>query len=221
MLAGNLAALLSPVVFDPILTYVFKPQNYDYESMRSIRKVDERDVAAAAHVDIELIPGEDPDPANSDPNHLGAVGGGGKQEEEEERLLNRAAVYARSLCVFMVLCFLILWPIPMYGTSYVFSRKFFTGWAVVGIIWMFFTAFGVILFPLYEGRESIMRTVRMIVLDIMGRRTGEKGIAAPGTENEINEDIGNEERNMPKNENILSSGTATPLEEEVFGEKSK
>ncbi|KAE8351153.1 hypothetical protein BDV28DRAFT_150235 [Aspergillus coremiiformis] len=159
MLAGNVAALLSPIVFSPILTYVFGPQNYDYESMRAIRKVDDTDVAAAAHVDIELIPGE-----------ITPVTTNAAQEQEEERKLNRAALYSRTLTVGMVLCFLLLWPIPMYGSSYVFSKKFFTGWVVVGIIWLFCTTFGVVIFPLYEGRESIVRTARLMALDAMGRK---------------------------------------------------
>ncbi|KAJ5338666.1 hypothetical protein N7452_005394 [Penicillium brevicompactum] len=156
MLAGNVAALLSPVVFVPIFTYAFGPQNYDYESMRAIRKVDDTEVAADAHVDIELVPGE--------------AGNNQEADEEETRQLNRSALYARTLTIFMAFSFLILWPIPMYGTSYVFSQKFFTGWVVVGILWLFITTFGVVVFPLYEGRASIIRVARMMSLDLVGRK---------------------------------------------------
>lgn len=158
MLAGNVAALLSPVVFVPILTYAFGTQNYNYESMRAIRKVDDTEVAAAAHVDPELVPGE------TDPIQPST------EKEEEARKLDRAALYSRTLTVFMTFAFLILWPIPMYGTSYVFSKKFFTGWVVVGLIWLFCTLCGVVIFPLYEGRESIIRTARLMTLDLMGRK---------------------------------------------------
>jgi hypothetical protein len=157
MLAGNVAALLSPVVFVPIFTFVFGSQNYDYESMHAIRKVDDTDVAAAAHVDLELIPGEGTGPSAT-------------ESEEETRQLNRAALYSRTLTIFMTLALMILWPIPMYGSSYVFSKKFFTGWVVVGLIWLFCTLFGVVVFPLYEGRESIVRVVRMMTMDMMGRK---------------------------------------------------
>ncbi|RAH45759.1 sodium:solute symporter family protein [Aspergillus brunneoviolaceus CBS 621.78] len=156
MLAGNVAALLSPMIFSPVLTLLFGSQNYDYESMRAIRKVDDTDVAAAAHVDLEQIPGE-------------VAARTAAQEEEETRKLNRAAFYSRSLTVVMVFCFLILWPVPMYGSSYVFSKKFFTGWIVVGLLWLFCTTFGVVVFPLYEGRKSMVRTVRLMTLDLLGR----------------------------------------------------
>lgn len=188
MLAGNVAALLSPVIFVPLFTYIFGPQNYDYESMRAIRKVDDTEVAAAAHVDLELVPGE--------------MGPTQDESEEETRQLNRSALYARTLTVFMAFAFLILWPIPMYGSSYVFSKKFFTGWVVVGIIWLFFTTFGVVVFPLYEGRASIVRVVRMMSLDLVGKKpkvyrgtkAGADDVATP-------------------------SGVATPTE--VLGEKDK
>lgn len=188
MLAGNVAALLSPIVFSPVLTYLFGPQNYDYESMRAIRKVDDSDVAAAAHVDLELVPGENPSPRQEE------------EEEEETKKLNKAAFMSRGLTIGMVICFLLLWPIPMYGSGYVFSRKFFTGWIVVGIIWLFGTAFGVIVFPLWEGRESIVRTARLMALDAMGRkRAALEGRSGSGCE---------VEESTP-------SGVATPTEKVV------
>ncbi|KAJ6101994.1 hypothetical protein N7486_004421 [Penicillium sp. IBT 16267x] len=185
MLAGNVAALLSPLVISPVLTLIFGSQNYDYESMRQIRKVDDSEVAADAHIDIELVPGE--------------TGPSVTENEDEIRKLNKAALYSRSLTVFLALTLLILWPIPMYGTSYVFSKKFFTGWVVVGILWLFCTLFGVVIFPLYEGRESIMRVVRMMAYDAMGTRPAVyRGRKA---------------------DEMQASGVATPTE--AIGEKTK
>ncbi|KAL4806902.1 Sodium:solute symporter family-domain-containing protein [Aspergillus unguis] len=186
MLAGNVAALLSPLVFSPVLTYLFKPQNYDWASMRAIRKVDDSDVAAAAHVDLELVPGETrPDSG---------------EEESEIKNLNRAALLSRGLTVGMVVCFLLLWPIPMYGSKYVFSKEFFTGWVVVGIIWLFGTAFGVILFPLWEGRASMSRVARMMVADAMGQRPRKHVVEGRGDEN---------------GESVVPSGVVTPAEKVV------
>lgn len=170
MLAGNVAALLSPVLFSPILTYTLGSQHYDYKTMLAIRKVDDTDVAAAAQVDLELIPGGETTTTTTANPQTQAQ----EEEEEEERKLNRAALYSRTLTIAMVLCFLILWPIPMYGSSYVFSKRFFTGWVVVGIIWLFITTFGVVVFPLYEGRESIVRVVRLMGLDLVGAKGRKK-----------------------------------------------
>jgi len=59
---------------------------------------------------------------------------------------------------------------PMYGTSYVFSKKFFTGWITVGFIWLSFTAWGVVIFPLWEGRKTMKYTVVAMYLDVTGRK---------------------------------------------------
>ncbi|KAJ4358259.1 urea active transporter [Didymosphaeria variabile] len=174
MLAGNVVALLSPVIFVPVLTYTFGPQNYDWISMKAIRRGDDHDLANAAHVDLELVPGER--------LHTSV------EEEEEQAKLLKASKIARWMTVFMTLAFLVLWPMPMYGSGYVFSKKFFTGWVVVGILWMFCSSFCVGLYPLWEGRKTSMRTFKAMFRDITGKgRTkpavsqGE-GLESPPTE---------------------------------------
>lgn len=117
MLAGNVVALLSPMIFVPILTFAVGKQNYDWMSMKAIRKGDDHDLAAAANVDLELVPGESHDEA---------------LELEEQHKLKRSSRIARILTAVMTLALLVLWPMPMYGSGYIFSKPFFTGWVVVG-----------------------------------------------------------------------------------------
>jgi hypothetical protein len=171
MLAGNVVALLSPLIFVPVLTYALGPQNYDWQSMKAIRKGDDYDVAAAAHVDLERIPGE----------QRRAI----EEEEEEQRKLYKAARIARWLTAFMAVSFLVLWPMPMYGSGYIFSKKFFTGWVVVGILWMFCSAFCVGLYPLWEGRKTSIRTFNSIAGELMG-------IGRPKRESQIVEGRGDD-----------------------------
>lgn len=134
MLAGNVVALLSPCLFVPVLTLAFGPDNYDYESMRQIRRGDDHEIAAAAHVDLELVPGADHSSQDS------------ANEEAEQKALTKSAKIARIITVVMTLALLVLWPFPMYGSGYVFSKKFFTGWVTVGIMWLFFSRYGSLLF---------------------------------------------------------------------------
>ena len=155
-LAGNVAALLSPLIFIPVLTYALGVQNYDWESMKAIKRADDHDVAAAANVDLEMIPGGHAETA--------------AEEEAELAMLLRAANIARYLTVFLTVALLVLWPMPMYGSGYVFSKKFFTGWIVVGILWMFGAVFCVGLYPLYEGRHTMVRTAKAIFADITGKK---------------------------------------------------
>lgn len=155
MLAGNVAALLAPIVTVPVLSLIFPSAKYDWVSMKMIRRGDDSELAAAAHIDLELVPGES------------------RQSDHEARLeehqLQRASKIARTLTVVLTLALLILWPMPMYGSGYIFSRKFFTGWIVVGILWLFISAACVGIYPLYEGRTTMVRTAKAIWKDVTGR----------------------------------------------------
>lgn len=157
MLAGNVVALLSPLVFIPVLTYILaKPQNYDWISMKGdIKRGDDSAIARRASLKLSEIPGEI-ESANT------------ASDAEEQRLLHRAAKISRSMTLFLTIALLVLWPMPMFGTGYVFSKKFFTGWIVVGILWMFCSAGAVCIFPVWEGRHTIVRTFRCVVADLRG-----------------------------------------------------
>jgi hypothetical protein len=159
MLAGNVVALLTPLIFSPLLSFVFKTPRYDWQTMQQIRKGDDTDLAAAADMDPESIPGAE---NTSSPALRQAA------EEEEQRKLSRAAKIARTLTIVLTLALLILWPMPLYGTGYVFSKSFFTGWVTVGIIWLFGTAFAVGVYPVWEGRRTSTRTIKAIFKDLTG-----------------------------------------------------
>ncbi|KAJ9623742.1 hypothetical protein H2204_011144 [Knufia peltigerae] len=66
----------------------------------------------------------------------------------------------------------IIWPYAMYGSRYVFSKKFFTGWIVVCIIYAFFTFFLVTFYPLWDGRHQL----KIIVLGLLGKKSPTRGI---------------------------------------------
>ncbi|KAL0932225.1 urea transporter [Colletotrichum truncatum] len=160
MLAGNLTSLLAPVVFIPLLTFIppFKHQQYDWQSMLNIRQGNDDDLTDAAHVDLENAP--------QATSH--AVG----NTEEEKIKLDRAAKIARWLTVGVTLVLLILWPMPLYGSGYVFSKPFFTGWVVVGITWLFASVIMVVFLPIFESRSTVIRTTRMMFKDLLGMRGG-------------------------------------------------
>src|SRR5277367_2418550 len=74
------------------------------------------------------------------------------------------------MTVFLTLALLVLWPMPMYGTGYIFSKKFFTGWVVVGIMWLMGSLLCVGVFPVWEGRNALATTLKAIYLDVTGKQ---------------------------------------------------
>jgi urea-proton symporter len=181
MLAGNVTALLSPLVFIPVLTFAFGQQKYDWLSMAAINQGDDSDIAAKLGVDVEQIRGQ-------------AITTEVLLDETEQKHLKRSAIIARSMTVFMTLALLyvgpsslprltqtnqpsrVLWPMPMYGSGYIFSKKFFTGWVVVGIMWLFFSSFCVGLFPLWQGRKTAVHTIKSIIMDITGKKRPQQAL---------------------------------------------
>ncbi|KAG4439407.1 hypothetical protein IFR05_005100 [Cadophora sp. M221] len=156
MLAGNVMALLSPLIFTPIFTLIFGVDKYDWQSMAAIRKGDDHDLAEEADMDLEMVPGE-----NSTSEEDMAI--------EQAKLL-RASKIAKAMTVILTLALLVLWPMPLYGTGYIFSEKFFAGWVIVGIIWLIGSLMCVGVFPVWEGRKELLFTFKAIYLDITGKQ---------------------------------------------------
>jgi hypothetical protein len=44
----------------------------------------------------------------------------------------------------------------LYGTAYQFSKKFFTGWVIVSLLWAIFAFAAVTVFPVIEGRHLLL-----------------------------------------------------------------
>ncbi|KAG7764212.1 hypothetical protein KL931_004734 [Ogataea haglerorum] len=169
MLTGNVVALLSPLIFVPILTFAFGPQNFDWKILKTIKRVDETEEIIEA---TEPVTDTEFQPVKS---HVTAVAHDIYEQRkataaaEEEELLRKASKIAGFTCLFMAISLLVLWPMPMYGSKYIFSKKFFTGWVTVGIIWLFISAFIVIIYPLWEGRHGIYVSMRGIYWDLSGQ----------------------------------------------------
>lgn len=189
MLIGNVVALLSPAIFMPILTLCFGSQNFDFEELKLIKRVDdsteiEKDledvIDIAPNNDIESVDDSDDKDKDLKLNPLKsnvslAINNLAHEDKmiqlarEEEQHLKRASKIAGYLCIALSLSLLVIWPMPMYGSKYIFSKKFFTGWVTVGIIWIFITGFIVIIYPLWEGRDGIFTSFRGIYWDLSGQ----------------------------------------------------
>jgi len=147
LVAGNMMSLTGPLVLTPLITYL-RPQDFDWNIFKQIKQADDSEplhhkegVSDADEATEETL----------------------AQEEQEDRRLLRARNLAIIASIVMTLCYLILWPTPMYGSGYVFSKPFFRGWIVVCFIWAFYASMTITLLPLWEGRHSIKKFILFIV----------------------------------------------------------
>jgi hypothetical protein len=125
--------------------------------MKAIRLVDDSDVTAAAHMDLEAVVGRHKELSP-------------EEEAAEQKKLLRASKIAKYTTAAMTLILLILWPMPLYGSGYIFTPSFFAGWVVVGIIWLMCSTMAVGVYPLWEGRGSLKRNFGGMWKEITGKR---------------------------------------------------
>ncbi|KAK6887570.1 Urea active transporter [Candida tropicalis] len=172
MLTGNCVALLSPLVIIPVLTFAFKPQNFDWSLLDSrITRVDENEELADALGEVNSSDPERLSPIKSQISVIASqlVEGERERYAEERATLKKAFKLCVIICVTITICLLVLFPMPMYGTGYVFSKKFFTGWVAVFFLWLWYSTFQIVVFPIYEGRHELYHTFRGIYWDLTGQ----------------------------------------------------
>ncbi|KAJ5902331.1 hypothetical protein N7495_002859 [Penicillium taxi] len=155
--AGNMLALTAPIVLTPLITYIH-PENFDFSRFQEIQQVKENEVLSKQHTEngISVV--------TSNTNEALV------NVEPEQKDLLQARDIALGAALFIAISMTILWPIPMYGTGYIFSKGFFTGWIVFTFIWGFFGAIVITILPLWESRRGILAFLRAVVNDLSGRR---------------------------------------------------
>lgn len=156
LVAGNIVALGSPLVLTPLITYI-SPENFDWNILK-----DELKRGSDEHITVSA----------TSPEHAAVLIEEERREEEEnEKSLIKARNRSLFLGWFLTISLVILWPIPMYASSYVFSQKFFTGWVAFLFIWAFLAAGIIIFLPVWEGYGA-MKTV---LKHVMGKGENVQG----------------------------------------------
>ena len=101
---GNIVSLMGPVFLVPFITWC-KPERFDFSAFKEIKTADDSNQGLARADIVELVRGEATD--LEDPCH-----------SDEGNRMRRARNIAALASVALTLCFLVLWPLPMYGSHY-------------------------------------------------------------------------------------------------------
>ncbi|GAA5807575.1 hypothetical protein MFLAVUS_000940 [Mucor flavus] len=154
MMAGNVVALLSPVIFTVVISLI-KPDNFNFDATRHIQQVDDSNQ--------EQVAGDFSEPVVTPAQEI-------TNTTEELESMAKSSRFAKISSVVLSLVLFLLWPLPMFFSRYVFSKSFFTGWVVVSIIWVFISTIAVGIYPIYESRETLASVFREIWRDVTGKR---------------------------------------------------
>lgn len=85
----------------------------------------------------------------------------------------RARRLAYWSCAVFVVFAIVLFPFTFYGTGYIFTKAAFTGWVVISLIWVFFSALACILWPLVESYPTLRDMTRMLIHDMSSKKNKE------------------------------------------------
>ncbi|KAJ5206392.1 Sodium/solute symporter [Penicillium cf. griseofulvum] len=145
-LYGTVASCMSPIVYSVLITLV-RPQDYDWDEFKkvklSLEKLDS-DLTTAHHDQVSS--GDD-----------GSVEDGrGVLDQKELKRWGRIAAF---WAVATFLGHWVIWPLPMYGSGYVFGKKFYIAWVVVAIIWLWLSMLVAIFYPIFDGGLEQIRDV--------------------------------------------------------------
>ena len=112
--------------------------------------------------------------------------------------LSRASFMAKTVSGVLCLIFLIIIPFPMYGSGYIMSRKFFTGWTVLVFIWSWTAALLIWCMPVWQSRGPLIKVAKGIFSGINVRISRNGDAISAEAVNDVEEEV--EVKYVPKQE---------------------
>ena len=153
--AGNTVAIGVPVIIVPIVVF-FKPSDFDWNKWKTDIRQDDNSEFDKEHGLTNVFSGEQLTELALE-----------KEREDDYRMIRKRNIGMVIVTVF-VLFFLILFPIPLYGLKYIFTKRFFRGYIIVTFLWVFFSVFVVTVYPIWESRVSIVQLFKKVLLHQTG-----------------------------------------------------
>ncbi|KAJ7653109.1 urea transporter [Mycena polygramma] len=180
MLAGNLASIGVGAIIATGSSYMW-PENYDFESTRAINKPATSSTNAEdKEPEAERSSMEKKEKVKEETISVADSFDAAEVEDELDPVaLNKAFRFAAWSSLALLLVLIILIPLPLFFASTIYGKSGLAAWVIIGIIWTFLSAFGVVLYPLWESRAAISLILRGIVKDIFARGSGK--FVAPST----------------------------------------
>jgi SSS family transporter len=77
------------------------------------------------------------------------------QQEEDEETLNKAFKFSVRGGGVMALILIIVWPMPLIASGYVFELGSYTVWVAISVIWVSIASAIIIFLPIIEARKGI------------------------------------------------------------------
>ena len=84
------------------------------------------------------------------------------EQDTDESFLKNAAHFSYKYAIALTFILVIVWPLPLYLSGYVFSLFVYYIWIGIAITWAAGAAVVIVALPLVEARKSILEVIRRI-----------------------------------------------------------
>jgi len=133
MLYGNVVAILSSG-FICIVISLAQNKKYDWAEMNTHMKIVEGDMSDQVKAEIA-------------------------QAAQDEETLKKAFKFSvKGGGILTIIC-VIVWPLPLFFSGYVFDIGFYGMWVGIAIVWVSIAAFTIICMPIYEARGGFAKVL--------------------------------------------------------------
>lgn len=164
ILASNIIALLFPLIFTLFFTLIFGINKYNQAFIVAIYKGNNYNMAKEVYINLKTIPSKRFHFANKD--------------ALEQRKLLYASKIIKIITIILTLALLVLWLMPIYSPSYIFSKKFFIRQVVISIIQLISLLCIIDIFPIFKGRKDLWFIVKSIYLNVSKKQHPNKFYSA-------------------------------------------
>jgi len=76
------------------------------------------------------------------------------QRQQDEETLKKAYKFSLKGGGILTIICVVIWPLPLYFSGYVFDLGFYSMWVGIAIVWVSVAAFCIICMPIYEARQG-------------------------------------------------------------------
>ena len=134
MLYGNVVAILSSGLICVVVSLAQR-KVYDWKEMNTHMNIVEADMSEKIKAEIA-------------------------QRQQDEETLKKAYKFSLKGGGILTIICVVVWPLPLYFSGYVFDLAFYSMWVGIAIVWVSIASFCIICIPIIEARTGFAEVLR-------------------------------------------------------------
>jgi SSS family transporter len=89
------------------------------------------------------------------------------EHDSDEKFLSNAARFTHKYAIALTLALVVVWPLPLYFSGYVFSEETYYLWVSTAVAWAFGAAALIVVLPLIESRTGILEVLKNLIIPLV------------------------------------------------------